>query len=59
MPWQSPLLNLPTNAALTEKQLDYCRFVLRYGFQHPEYDDVTNRLQRAVNRPQIGLGSLA
>ena len=41
----SPLANLPLDAPLTNRQLEYCRFVLRYGPTHPEFNDCTRRLE--------------
>ncbi len=43
--YPSPIANLPLDAPLTDRQLDYCRFVLRYGPTHPEYDDCSKRLE--------------
>jgi hypothetical protein len=40
----SPLIDHPPNASLDDNQLAYCRFVLNYGFAHPEYDDCTRRM---------------
>jgi hypothetical protein len=40
----SPLINYPPNASLDPNQLAYCRFVINYGFMHPEYDDAHRRL---------------
>jgi hypothetical protein len=31
----SPIANTPPDTSLRRKQLDYCRFVLRYGPTHP------------------------
>jgi hypothetical protein len=42
--FRSPIAKLPLDAPLTDRQLDYCRFVLRYGPTHPEFSDCSRRL---------------
>jgi hypothetical protein len=42
--FRSPIAKLPLDAPLTDRQLDYCRFVLRYGPTHPEFNDCSRRL---------------
>jgi hypothetical protein len=44
----SPISHLPGAAPLTDTQLNYCRFVLRYGPTHPEFNDCSRRLDHHI-----------
>lgn len=44
----TPISATPIGSPLTEQQLTYCRFVLRYGPTHPEFNDCTRHLDAHI-----------